>query len=102
MAVEFPDPLERGGKPSNIPGGICWSNLVVLVERADRQSAAGLGPIFEGGWRLVFDLGSRRVIDVSHSEHRNIQLDGWRDQITRTSSEQETTVHIHTMPFAGW
>jgi hypothetical protein len=24
MAVEFLDPLGRGGKPSNIPGGICW------------------------------------------------------------------------------
>ena len=40
MAVEFLDPLRRGGKPSNIPGGICWSKLVVLVERADRYSVA--------------------------------------------------------------
>ena len=24
MAVEFLDPLGREGKPSNIPGGICW------------------------------------------------------------------------------
>jgi hypothetical protein len=30
MAVEFLDPLGRGGKPSNIPYGIFWSNLVVL------------------------------------------------------------------------
>ncbi len=29
---EFLDPLDKGGKPSNIPGGICWLNLVVLVE----------------------------------------------------------------------
>jgi hypothetical protein len=49
MLVEFLDSLGRGGKPSNTPGGICWLNLVVLVERADRQSAAGLGPIFEAG-----------------------------------------------------
>ena len=54
MAVEFLDPLERGGKPSNIPGGICWSNLVVLVERAYCQSAAGLDPIFEGGVEARF------------------------------------------------
>ena len=36
MAVKFLDPLGRGGKPSDIPCGICWLNLVVLVERADR------------------------------------------------------------------
>jgi hypothetical protein len=29
----MPDPLGRGGQPSNIPGGICWLLLVVLVER---------------------------------------------------------------------
>jgi hypothetical protein len=46
MAVKFLDPLGRGGKPSNIPGGIFWLDLVVIVERADRQSVAGLGPIF--------------------------------------------------------
>ncbi len=48
MAVEFLDLPGRGGKPSsNIPGGICWLDLVVLVvERADRQSASGLGPMF--------------------------------------------------------
>ncbi len=34
MAVDFLDPLGRGGKPINIPGGISWLNLVVLVERA--------------------------------------------------------------------
>ena len=33
-------PLEEEDKPSNIPGGICWLNLVVLVERADRYSVA--------------------------------------------------------------
>ncbi len=96
----FLDPLGREGKPSNIPGGICWSNLVVLVKRADCQSAAGLGPIFEGG-RLAFALESRRLVGLSQSGNRNIQFDGYRDQITRTSSEQETIVHIHTMPFAG-
>ena len=31
------------------PGGICWLNLVVLVERADRYSAAFRTPDFEGG-----------------------------------------------------
>ncbi len=36
--VDFLDPLGRGGKPSNIPGGIFWLNLVVLVERADPHS----------------------------------------------------------------
>ncbi len=49
IAVEFIDPLGRGGKSSNIPGGIFWLDLVVLVERADRQSAAGLGQILRGG-----------------------------------------------------
>ncbi len=34
MAVEFLDPLGRGGKPSDIRGGIYWLDLVVLVERA--------------------------------------------------------------------
>jgi hypothetical protein len=29
--VEFLDQLGRGGKPSNIPCGICWSNLVVVA-----------------------------------------------------------------------
>ncbi len=62
MAVEFFDPFRRGGTPSNILGGICWSNLLVLVERADCQSAAGLGPIFERGWRLAFALESRRLM----------------------------------------
>ena len=42
MAVEFHDPLGRGGKPSNIPASICWLNLVDLVEREDRQSVAVL------------------------------------------------------------
>jgi hypothetical protein len=71
MAAESLDPLGRGGQPSNIPGGICWFNLVVLVQRADRQSAVGLGPIFEGGeeWRLAFALRSRRLMGVSHSGH---------------------------------
>ncbi len=49
MAVEFLNPLGRRGKPSNINGGFFWLNLVVLVEQADRQSAAGLGPNFFGG-----------------------------------------------------
>ncbi len=40
MALEFLDPLARVEKPSNILGGICWSYLVVLVERADRYSVA--------------------------------------------------------------
>ena len=44
MAVEFLDPLGRGEKPSNIPGGICWLDLLVLVERADRYSVAVLTP----------------------------------------------------------
>ncbi len=45
MAVGFLDPLGRGGKMSNIPGGICCL-LVVLVERADRQFVAVLSPMF--------------------------------------------------------
>ncbi len=102
MAVRFIDPLGRGGKPSNITGGVCcryklvvpcraygsvavlfshcrmavgfldpigrgekteqyhrWYllvQIVVLVERADRQSVAGLGPIFLG---VVKSRGSR-------------------------------------------
>ena len=40
MADEFLDPLGRGGNLSNIPGGIYWLNLVVLVERADLYSVA--------------------------------------------------------------
>ncbi len=51
MAVEFLDPLGRGGNLSNIPGGIRWSNLLVLVERADRSSAAVHTPNFERGGR---------------------------------------------------
>ena len=78
MSVEFLDPLGRGGKPSNIPGGICWLNLVVLVERADRQSAAGLGPIFEGGVEARFRprIQAPASCGMSHSGHWNIQLDG--------------------------
>ncbi len=30
MTVEFLDPLGRGGKPSNIPGGIFWFYLYLL------------------------------------------------------------------------
>ncbi len=52
MAVEFLDPLGRGGEPSNIPGAICWSNLVVLVERAGRYSVAVLTPDCRV-WRVV-------------------------------------------------
>ena len=51
VAVEILVPLGRGGKPSNIPGGIFWLNLVVLVERADCYSAAVRTPDFEGGGR---------------------------------------------------
>ncbi len=46
MAVELLDPLGGGGKPNNIPGGVCWLDLVVLVERADRFSAAVRTPDF--------------------------------------------------------
>ena len=49
MAVEFLDPLGRGGKPSNIPGGICWLDSVVLVERADHYSATVRTPDFREG-----------------------------------------------------
>ncbi len=41
MAVEFLDPLRRKAKPSNIPGGIFLSELVILVERANRYSDDG-------------------------------------------------------------
>ncbi len=78
MTVEFLDPLGRGGKQSNVTGGIFWLNLVVLVERADRYSAAVRTTDFEWGeeWRLAFALKSRRLTGVSHSGHRNMQLDG--------------------------
>ena len=47
--------------------------VVVLVERADRQSAAGLGPIFDGGgeeWRLAFALRSRLRADKKDKEKK--------------------------------
>ncbi len=34
MAIGFLNPPRRRGTPSNIPGGICWLDLVVLVECA--------------------------------------------------------------------
>ena len=51
MAVEFLDPSGRRGKPSNIPAGICWLHLVVIVERADSCYFAVRVPDFEGGGR---------------------------------------------------
>ena len=41
-------PLEEEDEPSNIPLYLLVL-IVVLVERADRQSAAGFGPIFLRG-----------------------------------------------------
>ena len=46
MAVEFLNPLGRGEKPSNIPGGIYWLDLVVLIERVHHYSAAVPTPDF--------------------------------------------------------
>ncbi len=68
MAIEFLDPLGRGGKPSNIPGGIFWLDLVVLVERADRYSAAVCTTDFEWGreeWRLAFVGNSMAVLPLN-------------------------------------
>ena len=45
MAVGFLDPLGRGGKPSNIPGGICCLNLGVYGRMAD----GFLDPLGRGG-----------------------------------------------------
>jgi hypothetical protein len=43
--IPFPSDLSEEGKPSNIP--VVFAGLVVvLVERADLQSVAGLGPKF--------------------------------------------------------
>ena len=47
MAAEFLDPLGRGGrggKPSEFPGGICWPDLEVLVERGNRYFDAVFTP----------------------------------------------------------
>ena len=76
MAVGFIDLLGRGGKTEQYPQRYFLVEIVVLVERADSQSAAGLGPIFEevGEWKLAFAIESRRLMGVSHSEQ--IQLDG--------------------------
>ncbi len=49
MAVGFIDLLGRGGKTEQYPRWYLPVKIVVLVERADRRSAAGLGTIFEGG-----------------------------------------------------
>ena len=38
--------LEEEDKPSNIPGVVFAGLVVVLVERAYRQSVAGLGPMY--------------------------------------------------------
>ncbi len=43
-------PWRKGGKPSSIPGGICWLDLVVFVERADRANPKLVSArCFEGG-----------------------------------------------------
>ena len=47
MAVEFLDPLGRGGKTEQYSRWYLLVFVVVLVERADSQYAAGLGPIFD-------------------------------------------------------
>ncbi len=48
MAVRFLDPLERGGITEQYSRWYLLVKIVVLVERADRQSVAVLSPIFEG------------------------------------------------------
>ncbi len=42
MAVGCLDLFRRGGQPRNIPGGIFWLLMVVLVERVDRESVVVL------------------------------------------------------------
>ncbi len=76
MAVEFLDPLGRGGKPSNIPCRICWLNLVVLVEREDHYSAVARKPDFEGRVRSGGSLspsnpGASRARKNCITQHEN-------------------------------
>ena len=87
MVVVFLNPLgkspwKRGKNRAKSP--MVFAGLVVvLVERADRKSVAGLGPTFEEGSEESRSRGSRspsnqsrRFMGVNQTGHWNIQLDG--------------------------
>jgi hypothetical protein len=61
-------PLKEEEKPSEQYPRWCFLvAIVVIVERADRQSVAVFSPIFEGGseeWRLAFALQSNIIYRV--------------------------------------
>ena len=82
MAVEFLDPLAKRGKHSNIPDGICWLDLVVLVEWADLYSIAVLTPDCSV-WRVVRSAEKKHLLppQLWNGERRGASKDPYSSYV---------------------